>query len=144
MKLRAAQEWDTKFDEIRQHLIKRGVPAREAWVRARKLAKNRHGARPGDVPVKARLALWWLRRKLEDVKPMEVPMFWKKLAVSAVYGVGACGAVLTAALADNVISGNEWGLIAGAFITAFWGTFKSNTTVIAPSRKGETITGLES
>jgi H+/Cl- antiporter ClcA len=65
----------------------------------------------------------------------------KKLFVSLAYGVGALSGVLTAALADGVVSGDEWAALASAFFVAFWGKFSSNTTVIAASRTGETISG---
>ena len=93
-------------------------------------------------PVNARIVLWWLKKKLEGLEPMEVSMspFVKKLIVSAIYGVGALGAVVAAALEDGVVSGNEWALVLGAFAAAFWGKFSSNTTFIAPARKGETVT----
>ena len=65
----------------------------------------------------------------------------RKLIVSVIYGVGALGAVVSAALADGVVNSSEWWAIALAFGTAFWGKFSSNTTLIAPSRRGETIAG---
>lgn len=71
----------------------------------------------------------------------EVNPLVKKVIVSLVYGLGALGAVVTVALQDGVISGNEWGLIGSAFIAAAWGKFSSNTTILAPSRAGETIAG---
>jgi len=48
---------------------------------------------------------------------------------------------LQLALADAVVTGNEWGGILSAFLVAFWGKFSSNTTVVAASRKGETLSG---
>jgi len=65
----------------------------------------------------------------------------KKLVVSLVYGLGALGAVVTVALQDGAITGEEWMLIGSAFVAAAWGKFSSNTTVIMPSRAGETIAG---
>jgi len=65
----------------------------------------------------------------------------KKLITSLVYGLGALGAVVAAALGDGVITGTEWSAIAAAFVVAAWGKFSSNTTVLAPSREGETMAG---
>jgi len=65
----------------------------------------------------------------------------KKAIVSLIYGLGALGAVVTVALQDGGITGEEWMLIGSAFVAAAWGKFSSNTTVIAPSRAGETIAG---
>ena len=96
---------------------------------------------PPKPPIPVRMGLWALKKKLGGLPSVEVPMFVKKLIVSLVYGIGASGPVLQLALNDSTISGNEWGAILSAFVAAFWGAFKSNTTVIAPSRKGETITG---
>jgi len=122
-------------------------------INRRRLAQKLHRAmisthgkcppKPG-LGIKEKAGLWFLRRKLNSAledKEIEMSPFLKKLIVSAVYGVGACGATIQLALVDNVIQGNEWGAIASAFIAAFWGTFKSNTTAIMPSRKGETVTG---
>ena len=108
--------------------------------------RARHGYEPKGprLPLRARLALWWLGKKLEGVKPMEVSMLWKKLIVSLVYGIGATGAVLSVVLQDSTITGTEWMALLSAFAAAGWGKFSSNTTVVAPSRKGETITGPES
>jgi len=92
-------------------------------------------------PLQMRLGLWWLRRKLKGVKPLEVSMFVKKLVVSLLYGLGAAAPVIQLALADSAMSGDEWAAVMSAFIAAFWGKFSSNTTVLAPARDGETITG---
>ena len=98
-------------------------------------------AAPPKPPVPVRVGLWALSKKLRGLAPVEVPMFVKKLVVSVVYGIGATAATVQLALSDSVMSGDEWAAVLSAFIAAFWGTFKSNTTVVAPSRKGETITG---
>lgn len=66
--------------------------------------------------------------------------FVKKVVVSVGYALAAAVPVLTAAL-PNGLTTEEIGLVAGAFVAAFWGTFKSNTTIFAPSRPGETIMG---
>ena len=68
-------------------------------------------------------------------------MVWKKVITSLVFGIGATGLVLNAALLDGTISGSEWSGILSAVAAAAWGKFSSNTTVFAPSRKGETIKG---
>jgi len=62
------------------------------------------------------------------------PMLQRAI-VAAVYGLGAAIPVFVAAFEDAVISGSEWGGVFAAFIVAFWGTFKSNTTIISPNRK---------
>ena len=100
-------------------------------------------AGPPKPPLPARVGLWALTKKLRGLAPVEVFMspFVKKLVVSMIYAVGASAATVQLALADAVISGDEWAAIMSAFVAAFWGTFKSNTTVIEPSRAGETIAG---
>ena len=138
-------EWKAKFNEIRLHLQNdRGVPAREATLRARVITGRRHGKQPPGLPLKARVALWWLGRKLKGVKPMEVSMLWKKVIVALLFGIGAVSATLNLALADGVMSGQDWMAVVTAFVGAAWGKFSSNTTVIAASRKGETLAGPES
>jgi len=137
-------EWDVEYDKKRLHLMyDRGLSAREAWQRARILTERQYGPRPGDpkLPAKMRVGLWWMRRKLKGVEPLEVSMFAKKVIVSLLYGLGAAAPVAQLALADGVISGNEWGGLISAAFVAFWGKFSSNTTVLKPSRKGETMAG---
>lgn len=94
--------------------------------------------KPGhELPLKTRVALWWINRKLGGLPPVEVPMLLKKVIVSLTFAATAAGVPLKAALADNVITGAEWQTILVPAAIAFWGAFKSNTTVIAPNRKGE-------
>ena len=59
----------------------------------------------------------------------------QRIIVSVVYGIGAAAPTFAAAFADSVVSGSEWSGIATAFVVAFWGTFKSNTTIVAPNRE---------
>jgi len=102
------------------------------------------GPRPPAVqkpPTSVRVGMWALKKKLKGIGPLEVPMFAKKLIVAAIYGIGACSATLQLALADSMMSGDEWAAVASAFIAAFWGKFSSNTTIIQPSRAGETMRG---
>ena len=138
-------EWDKHHRAAvsRLHFEQR-LPHFQAWHLAMEETIRKYGPPPKleRPPVNVRIVLWWLKKKLEGMKPMEVSMspFVKKLIVSAVYGVGALGAVVAAALEDSVISGNEWALVLGAFAAAFWGKFSSNTTIIAPAREGETVT----
>lgn len=96
---------------------------------------------PPKPPMPARVGLWALKKKLRGLAPVEVPMLVKKLVVAAVYGIGATAATLQLALADSMMSGDEWAAVLSAFIAAFWGKFSSNTTKIMPSRDGETIHG---
>ena len=96
---------------------------------------------PPKPPLKMRLGLWWLKKKLKNVPTLEVSMLKKKLIVSLVFGIGAVGQLLNSALADGSISGAEWGAMLTPFVAAFWGKFSSNTTIVAPSRKGENVHG---
>jgi hypothetical protein len=58
----------------------------------------------------------------------------QRVIVAVTYGIGAASPILAQAWADGAITGQEWGGIGVAFFVAFWGTFKSNTTVIYPNR----------
>ena len=89
---------------------------------------------PKKPPLKIRLALWALKRKVESMENG----FLKKLAMAAVYAVGAAWPTYQLA-APGGITSEEIGLIVGAFVAAFWGTFKSNTTIIKASRPGESM-----
>lgn len=93
-----------------------------------------------EPPLKLRVGLWGLRKKLSGLEPVEVSMFWKKLIVSLGAGVAAGAAAIQPALADQVVTGNEWGAVITAGVIAAYGAFKSNTTWFAPARKGESIT----
>ena len=81
---------------------------------------------------------WILKGRLREVKMSPLV---KKIVVSLAFGIGAVTIMLQAALADGVVSATEWAEMLPAFVAAFWGKFSSNTTIIAPSRKGETIAG---
>jgi hypothetical protein len=59
---------------------------------------------------------------------------FQRIIVAVTYGIGAASPVLAAAFQDSTITGAEWSGIATAFFIAFWGTFKSNTTIISPNR----------
>jgi hypothetical protein len=139
-------EWKAEFDRIVLHLVNdRGLSPRLAAKRARIKMQHRYGRQPKKprLPLRLRLTLWWVGRKLKGTKPVEVKMshVWQKVVVSLMYGIGALGAVVSVALQDGSISGAEWMSMLSAFVAAAWGKFSSNTTVIAPSRKGETIAG---
>jgi len=104
------------------------------------------GPRPDAAPkppAAVRVGLWALKKKIGGLSPVEVPMFAKKLIVAAIYGIGATAATLQLALADSMMSGDEWAAVVSAFVAAFWGKFSSNTTIIQPSRAGETMRGPE-
>jgi hypothetical protein len=58
----------------------------------------------------------------------------QRVIVAVTYGIGAASPILAQAWSDGAITGQEWGGIGVAFFVAFWGTFKSNTTVIYPNR----------
>jgi hypothetical protein len=98
-------------------------------------------AGPSKPPAPVRVGLWALSKKLRGLPPVGVPMFAKKLIVAAIYGIGDTAATLQLALADSMMTGDEWAAVVSAFVAAFWGKFSSNTTIINPSRKGETIHG---
>jgi len=87
-------------------------------------------------PLKVRLGLWWLNRKIKD---KETPMLLKKLLTTAVAGFGAGWAAYTAAASGGVTQ-DEWGAVLGAGAVAAYAAFKSNTTWLMPSRKGESVT----
>jgi len=137
-------EWHALFKSIISRMVLR---ERIPFFRARKLAYKETEVRlgpepasPVKPPLPIRILVALLGKHLQGMKPLEVPMFAQKLIVSLVFGIGAAGPVVSAAFADGVISGQEWGGILSAFIAAAYGKFSSNTTVFAPARKGETVT----
>jgi VIT1/CCC1 family predicted Fe2+/Mn2+ transporter len=89
---------------------------------------------PAGLPLTWRLALGFISRKLAALDAVEVSPMLQRVIVAVTYGIGAASPVLAAAFSDSVVTGQEWSGIGMAFFIAFWGTFKSNTTVIAPNR----------
>ena len=141
MSTEAQKKWDQMLEETLNAQPKY-LDGRRQQREAHRLMRQHHGRRPAGLPFKIRLALWWAGKKLKNVEPTEVRMspFVKKLVVSGTYGIGATSAVLSVALQDGSITGGEYYALLTAFVAGFWGAFKSNTTVIAPSRRGETVT----
>lgn len=139
------EEWEAQFDKTRLHLQNdRGVHPVQAWRQSRILTARKLGPQPREIkpPLWMRLALWYLGKKLEKgMEPVEVSMLKQKVIVALVFGVAAAAPVLNAAFGDNVLTGAEVTALVGAFVGAAWGKFSSNTTVIAPSRRGETVHG---
>ena len=91
--------------------------------------------------VKGLLLRFAVSRVFRNVSEVRMSPLVKKIVTSLVFGIGAIGLGLQAALADGVISSGEWPALVSAFVAAFWGKFSSNTTILAPSRKGETVDG---
>lgn len=65
----------------------------------------------------------------------------RKVIAAALFGVGAAGPVVNAALADSIISGQEWRGILAAAGFAFWGKFSTNTRLFAAGREDWSKTG---
>jgi len=130
--------WWLHFSKARKQYPAMGIV--ELQARIRESMTESFGPQPPEgpakPPLKIRLMLWALKRK---VKSMENGLV-KKVVMAVIYAVGAAWPAYQLAAADGFTS-DEVGLVVGAFVAAFWGTFKSNTTLIAPSRKGESVLG---
>jgi len=128
------EQWDAEWKACFDRLREKG----SALLVAQKVAVNittaRYGPRPAGQPLWLRLALGFITRKLTALEAVEVSPMLQRVIVAVTYGLGAASPVLAAAFEDSVISSGEWGGIATAFLIAFWGTFKSNTTIVAPNR----------
>lgn len=142
------EHWDLLFKNHLLEARKRypSLDTRELHRRVRRAIVMSYGPRPPGEPkppLAVRMGLWALKKKLRGLAPVEVKMspLVKKFFVSVIYGVGALSGVVGPLLADGSITGNEWGALFSAFVAAFWGKFSSNTTVLAPSREGETVAG---
>ena len=120
-------DWDAIFTNTRLHLQNdRGINPREAWRRARLLTEKHHGPRPEEVklPLKVRLALWWLERKVEDKmdgKKSSVP----KWILAIVFGLASAYGVFELAMADGAISVKEGFAIGNAILVAAFGKFSN-------------------
>jgi len=109
--------------------------------RLRKAMVATHGKCPpkpkvAKPPLKIRLGLWWLKRKLKNT---EAPMLVKKIIVSVGAGVAAGFAAYGPAAVGGVTP-EEWGAVITAGLIAAYAAFKSNTTWLSPARKGESVT----
>ena len=114
-------------------------------VEATKRLEAAHGPEPEKPKklgrIKAALLRFAVSRVFGNVSEVKMSPLVKKIITALVFGVGAVSLVLDAALADGTISGGEWPALLSAFAVAAWGKFSSNTTIIAPSRAGESISG---
>ena len=127
-------KWDKEFDKKRLHLQNdRGMPARAAWERARLLMKRAHGPRPRvkKLPLKTRIALWMVRKKLEekmDGKKSSIP----KWVLALAFGLAASYAVMDLALVDGAISLREGLAIGNAILVAAYAKFSNPEKKLSP------------
>ena len=128
------EAWDAEFDACMARLRSKGADLAEAQRLARDITTVRFGARPAGLPLRLRLGLAVAVRFMEGLNDVEVSPMWQRVIVAITYGIGAASPVLAAAFSDGVITGQEWSGIGMAFFIAFWGTFKSNTTIVSPNR----------
>ncbi len=101
----------------------------------RRLLKNLHKAmvvthgecprEPGKPPLKVRLGLWFVRKKLEkmimDGKKSGIP----KWALALAFGAAASYSVVDMALAVPPITGQEWLAIGNAVLVAAYAKFSN-------------------
>ena len=128
------EAWDAEFDACMARLRSKGADLAEAQRLARDITTVRFGARPAGLPLRLRLGLAVAVRFMEGLNDVEVSPMWQRVIVAITYGIGAASPVLAAAFSDSVVTGQEWSGIGMAFFIAFWGTFKSNTTIVSPNR----------
>lgn len=122
-------EWETRFKRLRA----KGYDLEQSQVKARDIVTALYGPRPAGPPLWLKVACKIAGRKLAGLKPAEETTMGQRLLTSLIFG-------LTAALSALGASGipatpEAWMSILGVFITAFWGKFSSNSTVLAPNRK---------
>lgn len=137
------ERWDDLWLEHFNVFYANGRSVDRARIRATEEMEHRFGPRPSEeglrgLPLKYRIGLNVVLSRVRGLAPVEVSPMVQRLIVALVYGIGAAGPVLAAALSDAVIAGNEWGGIISAFVVAFWGKFSSSTTILSPARAGET------
>ncbi len=120
-------EWDKKFEkEMLHQTADLGVVASRAFENARILTQKREGPRPEEIklPLKIRIGLWWLERKLEgkmDGKKSSVP----KWILAAVFGLASAYGVFELAMADGALSVKEGFAIGNAILIAALGKFSN-------------------
>lgn len=133
--------WKATYWHLRRE---RGWSQNDAMREATRLLEQAHGKslklEGTKPPLWARIGLWFVGRSLDGMEVKMSPLIQKAI-VSLVFGVSASALIFQGALSDGVITGGEWLEILSAFVAAAWGKFSSNTTILAPSRKGETVAG---
>lgn len=132
------EEWEVEWRACFTRLRAKGYDLVKAQETARAITQARYGPQPGKAPIWVRVGAKIVGKQLSGVAPVEVSPMLQRIIVAVVFGIGAAGPVLAAALADAVISGQEWSGIASAFIVALWGKFSSSTTFLSATRPGET------
>ena len=127
--------WWLHFSKARKQYPAMGIV--ELQARIRESMTESFGPQPPEgpakPPLKIRLMLWALKRKVKSMNGLVT-----KVVRAVIYAVGAAWPTYQLA-APGGLTSEEIGLIVGAFVAAFWGTFKSNTTLIKASRPGETM-----
>ena len=126
--------WDAEWRACFGRLRAKGTELLEAQRLARDITSARYGPQPSGHSLWMRLGLKVVGKKMAGLGPVEVSPMLQRVIVAVVYGIGAAGPVLAAAFEDAVVSGGEWSGIATAFFIAFWGTYKSNKTIVAANR----------
>lgn len=128
------EQWDAEWKACFERLRAKGSDILVAQKIAVNITTARYGPRPAGLSLRLRLALGFITSKLAGLRSVEVSPMFQRIIVAVTYGIGAASPVLAAAFQDSTITGAEWSGIATAFFIAFWGTFKSNTTIISPNR----------
>jgi hypothetical protein len=127
-------EWESEWTACYNRLRAQDRDVLEARRMAAEITTARYGPQPANPPLWLRLGLSLVERKFTGLGSVEVSPMLQRVIVAVTYGIGAASPIIAQAFADGTITGGEWGGILTAFGIAFWGTFKSNTTVIAPDR----------
>lgn len=125
-------EWDAEWEACFKRLRAKGYDLVKAQVKARDITTALRGPRPAGSPLWVKLACKLVGRKLAGMKPGQENTMTQRLVAALIYGLTAALSALGAAGIPQ--SSQGWMAILGVFITAFWGKFSSNTTIVAANR----------
>jgi hypothetical protein len=133
-------EWDREFWACLWRRDSKGYDPPTAQRKAREITTARYGQQPPNPPLWLRVALKIAGRKLAGLRPTEEKTMKQRLVASALFGAAA----VIAALQINVPNTKQgWVGLAVVFISAAWGKFSSNQTLVAPNRPVWTETQRE-
>lgn len=126
-------EWEKEWAACFARLRAKGYDLVESQTIARNITRARYGPQPGKPPVWLRVTAKIAGRKLDSLRPGEEKTMGQRILAAVVFGFTA---VLSALGASGIPQTQQgWLGLLGVFMTAFWGKFSSNQTLLAPNRE---------
>lgn len=129
-------EWDAEWRACFARLRAKGYRLEDAQRMARAITQARFGRRPS-LPVWVSIGLSVLSRKLARMRRAREVTMGDRIFNAVLFGVAAVvGALQASGLPQQP---EQWLGLVVVFLTAAWGKFSSNQTLIAPNRPVWTV-----